>query len=177
MTFRSLLLPAGLALAATLPAAAQKPGSIELGGFLAYANTDNSLPVGNGIAFGGRAGVHVLPEISLEVDVARASGNGATHTPIHLWLLYNVPPQGRAEFLIGLGYVRNQYRGTYEANDNGVAALVGVRQPMRDMLAVRVDGHVDVMTNPANKSHQIPVNGNWGLRVGLSVLLNRPSAP
>lgn len=177
MKFRVLLMSAGVAGAVALPAAAQKSGSVELGGFLAYANADNSLPVGNTIAIGGRAGVHVLPVLSVELDVARASKNDATHTPVHVWLVYNAPPQGRTEFLFGAGYVRNQYSGAYDADDSGIAGLVGARQAFGGMFAIRLDGYVDFMSNPSNKDHQVTFNGNWGLRIGLSVLLNRPPAP
>lgn len=173
MTFRVPVLAVAAALAAAVPAAAQKQGSIEVGGFAGYANYDNSLPLGTAIAFGGRVGVHVLPILSLEVDVARASKDGAKHTPLHVFVVYNVPPVSPAEIIVGGGYVRNSYSGTYDADDSGISGFVGVRYRFSDMLALRVCGRSDFIPNPANKSHRSTFNGNWAIQVGVSALLNR----
>jgi len=173
MTFRVLLLVVGAACTATLPARAQKRGSFEIGAFAAYLNADNSLPVGNALGFGGRVSVNPFPFLALEVDIAHASKNGAGHRPLHVWLVYDVPPTSRAEVFAGIGLVRNTYTGTYKAKDSGVAGQVGVRQRFGKILAVRLDGHVDFMPNSANKSYLISYNGNWGIGIGVSALLNR----
>ena len=173
MTFRVLLLAAGAACIVALPARAQKRGSVEVGAFTAYMNADNSLPVGNALGFGGRVGVNAMPWLSLEFDLASASKNGAKHRPMHVWLVYNVPTTGRAEVFAGFGYVKNKYTGTYEADDSGVAGQVGVRQRFGKMLAVRIDGHADFIPSSANKSYLISYNGNWGIGIGFSALLNR----
>ncbi len=173
MTFRVLLLVVGAACTAALPARAQKRGSFEIGGFAAYLNADNSLPVGNALGFGGRVGVNPFSFLAVEVDIASASKNGAGYRPLHVWLVYNVPPTSRAELLAGIGFVRNTYTGSYSAKDNGVAGQVGVRTRLGKMLAIRVDGHVDFMPGAANKSYLISYNGNWGIGVGVSALLNR----
>jgi hypothetical protein len=173
MTFRVLVVVVGAACTAALPARAQKRGSFEIGAFAAYLNADNSLPVGNALGFGGRAGVNPFSFLSVEVDIARASKNGATHEPLHVWLVYDVPPTSRAEIFAGIGYVRNTYTGTYKAKDSGVAGLVGVRQRFGKMLAIRLDGHADFMPSAANKSYVISFNGNWGVGIGVSALLNR----
>jgi len=173
MTFRVLLLVVGAACSAALPARAQKRGSFEIGAFAAYLNADNSLPVGNALGFGGRVSVNALSFLAVEVDIASASKDGAKHRPLHVWLMYDVPPVSRAEVFAGIGFVRNSYTGTYEANDSGVAGQVGVRQRFGKMLAVRLDGHADFMPNAANKSYLISYNGNWGIGIGVSALLNR----
>lgn len=173
MTFRVLLLIAGAALTTALPARAQKRGSIEVGAFAAYLNADNSLAVGNALGFGGRVSVNALPFLAVEVDYASASKNGAKHQPLHVWLVYDVPPVSRAEVFAGIGYVRNKYTGTYDAKDSGVAGQVGVRQRFGKMVAVRLDGHADFMPNSANKSYLVSYNGNWGIGIGVSALLNR----
>jgi hypothetical protein len=136
-------------------------------------NDDNSLPVGNALGFGGRVGVNAMPWLSFEVDVAHASKNGATHSPLHVWLVYDVPPSSRAELFAGVGYVHNSYSGGYKATDSGIGGLVGVRQRFGKMLAVRLDGHADFMPGSANKSYLISYNGNWGVGIGISALLNR----
>lgn len=173
MPFRVLVASAALALVGSLPATAQRQGSVEIGGFLAYANADNSLVLGNTIAFGGRVGAHPIPVLSIELDISRASKSGAQHRPLHVWVIYNAPPAAETEFLLGAGYVRNSYSGTYEADDSGISAMAGARHPLREMIALRIDGYVDFVPNPANKNHQVPFNGNWAIRVGVSALLNR----
>jgi hypothetical protein len=173
MTFRVLLLVVGAACTAALPARAQKRGSVEIGGFAAYLNADNSLPVGNALGFGGRVGVNPFPFLAVEVDIAHASKNGAGYRPLHVWLLYEVPSTSSAEVFAGMGLVRNTYTGTYQAQDNGVAGQAGVRKRFGKILALRADWHVDFMPNAANKSYLISFNGNWGLGIGVSALLNR----
>ncbi len=173
MTFRVLVLVVGAVAFAALPAQAQKRGSVEVGAFTAYMNADNSLPVGNALGFGGRVGVNAMPWLSFELDIAHASKNGASHRPMHVWLVYNVPPTSRAELFAGIGYVHNKYSGSYKASDNGVGGLVGVRQRFGKTLAVRLDGHADFIPSSANKSYLISYNGNWGIGIGVSALLNR----
>src|SRR6267143_6574694 len=173
MTFRVLLVVGAVAFASALPARAQKPGSFEVGAFVAYLNADNSLPVDNALGFGGRVGVNPFSFLAIEVDIAHAWKNGAGYRPLHVWLVYDVPPVSRAGVFAGIGLVRNSYTGTYQANDSGVAGQVGVRQRFGKMLAVRLDGHADFMPSSASKSSLISYNGNWGIALGVSTLLNR----
>jgi hypothetical protein len=173
MTLRVLLVVGAVASTSALPARAQKPGSFEVGAFAAYLNADNSLPMRNAVGFGGRVGVNTSPFLSLEVDFASASKAGVRHRPLHVWLLYDAPLVTRAEMFLGVGLVKNTYSGTYKATDSGIAAQVGVRHRVGRMLAVRVDGHADFMLNSANKSYPVSYNGNWGVGIGFSALLNR----
>jgi hypothetical protein len=175
LTCRIAVLVAVSALVA-VPVTAQKTGSVEVGGFFGYANYDNTLPLGNTIAFGGRVGAHVLPVLSVEVDYGHAKRNSADHNALHVFLVYNVPPVSHAEIIVGGGYVKNTYGGSYDADDSGIAGFVGVRHRFHDMFALRFDAFTDFIPNPANKSHQSTFNGNWGVQAGLSVLLNRPRA-
>jgi hypothetical protein len=172
MTCRLTVLAVVCALVAA-PAAAQRQGSVEVGGFLGYANYDNTLPLGNTLAFGGRVGVHVLPVLAVEATMSRASHNGADHSALHVFLAYNVPPVSRAEIVVGGGYVKNSYSGSYDADDSGIAGFVSIRHRLRDMLALRLDAVSDFIPSPANKSHMSTFNGNWGVQAGVSVLLNR----
>ena len=176
MRNRGAVLVAVSAVLLASPLAAQRRGSVEVGGFVGYANYDNTLPLGNLIGnFGGRIGVHVLPVLAVEFDVATAKKNDVTATPMHFWLVYTVPPVSHSEVIVGGGYVRNKYTGAYEAKDNGIAGFFGVRHRVGNMFAVRLDGHTDFVPSPANKSHQSSFNGNWGIQLGFSVLLNRGS--
>ena len=172
MTFRILLLVTAAAVVGAVPASAQKRGSFEIGGFAAYFNTDNSLAVGNSLGFGGRAGLNVLPSLAVEVDVASASDNGAKYKPLHVYAIYDVPPVSRNELFVGIGYVKNTYTGSYEAKDNGVGGIAGVRHRFNNTLALRFDGRADFMPNAANQSNLVSYNGNWGIGVGISALLN-----
>jgi Outer membrane protein beta-barrel domain len=173
MTLRVLLLVVGAALTASLPARAQKRGSVEVGAFATYLNADNSLPIGNAVGFGGRVGVNIMPYLALEADVAQASKNGAKYRPLHVWLVYDVPPVSRAELFFGVGYVRNSYTGTYKADDSGVGGELGIRHRIRNTVALRLDGHADFIPSAANKSYLVSYNGNWGIGLGVSALLNR----
>ena len=173
MTFRVLLVLVGAACTAALPARAQKRGSFEIGAFAAYLNADNSLPVSNALGFGGRVGVNAFSFLGIEIDIAHASKNGAGYRPLHVWLVYDVPPTSSAEVFGGVGLVRNTYTGTYKAKDSGVAGQVGVRKRFGKLLALRIDGHADFMPSSANKSYLVSYNGNWGIGIGVSALLNR----
>jgi len=173
MTFRVLLLVAGAAVAGVLPASAQKPGSFEVGAFAAFLNADNSLPVGNAIGFGGRVGVNATKFFAIEVDYASSSKEGAKYQPLHVYAVYEVPPTSRSELFFGIGYASNKYTGTYEAKDKGIGGIVGLRQRVNNSVAVRLDGRADFMPNAANKSYLISYNGNWGIALGISALLNR----
>ncbi|HEV8305250.1 MAG TPA: outer membrane beta-barrel protein [Gemmatimonadales bacterium] len=153
-------------------AIAQQRGAIEIGGFASFTEFDNSLPIGNALGFGGRAGVHALPRVALELDVARSSADGITYTPMHVWVVYDVPADAKADVVVGGGYVRNKYGDGYDATDNGVSGFFGVRYRLRDMFALRMDGSLDFMWNPANQNYNRSFNGNWGISAGLSVLLN-----
>lgn len=173
MTFRVLLLLAGVAVTGVLPATAQKQGSFEVGAFAGFLNADNSLAVGNGIGFGARGGVNATRFLAIEVDYASSSHNGSKHQPLHVWAVYQVPPTSRAEVFFGIGYVRNKYTGVYEAEDSGLGGMVGMRHRVNNSVAVRLDGRADFMPNAANKSYLVSYNGNWGILLGVSALLNR----
>ena len=175
MTIRVLLVVVAVASTAVRPrpARAQRPGSFEVGAFAAYLNADNSLPVRNAVGFGARVGVHTSPFLSFELDVASASKDGVRHLPLHVWLVYDAPLVTRAEVFLGVGLVNNTYTGTYKGTDSGIGAQLGLRQRVGRRLAVRVDGHADFMPNSANKSYLVSYNGNWGVGVGFSALLNR----
>ena len=173
MTIRVLLVVGAVASTSVLPVRAQKPGSFEVGAFVAYLNADNSLPMRNAVGFGGRVGVNTSPFLSLELDIASASKDGVRYRPLHVWLLYDAPLVARAEMFLGVGLVKNTYTGTYKGTDSGIAAQVGVRHRFGRMLAVRVDGHGDFIPNSANKSYLVSYNGNWGVGIGFSALLNR----
>ena len=78
-----------------------------------------------------------------------------------------------ADVFAGIGFVRNTYTGTYKAKDSGAGGLVGVRGRFGKMVAIRLDGHADFIPSSANHSYLVSYNGNWGIGIGVSALLNR----
>jgi outer membrane protein OmpA-like peptidoglycan-associated protein len=163
-------------LVASIPAVAQSPGRVEIGGFLQWSVFDESLRMDDFFATGGRAGVFLSPAFAIEADVARTSTNGppgvnVTYWPLHARLIYNRVLAGRVTGLAGAGYVHNLYGGSRDASDDGLSALVGVRIPISSQFAVRLDVNADYMPSPANRSSTVRSNWNLGVRQGLSVLL------
>jgi hypothetical protein len=173
MKLRVSVLAAVSALLAATPAAAQKTGSIEIGAFTQFTNFDNSLPLGDALGIGGRIAVHALPVLSVEFDVARVAHNDANNRPMHLWLVYNVPPVSRAEILAGAGVVWNKYGGGYDGTESGIGGFVAVRHRFNDRLALRLQGQSDFVPRPTNEDQNVTFNGNWGIQLGVSLFLNR----
>jgi len=177
MSLRVSVVCAVSALLLVRPAAAQRTGTIEVGGFLRFTDFDNSLNISNTLGVGGRLGVFVVPRISVEAEFSTTSTDSGPslnvkHTPFHLFGVYNHPADARADIVIGIGYVHNKYSDGASSTDNGVAGLVGVRYRFRDLLALRLDANEDFMPSPANKNPNASFNGNLGLQLGVSVMLN-----
>jgi len=96
------------------PAAAQRTGTIEVGGFLRFTDFDNSLNISNTLGVGGRLGVFLIPRVSVEAEFSTTSTDSGPnldvkHTPFHLFGVYNHPADARADIVIGIGYVHNKY--------------------------------------------------------------------
>ena len=177
MSFRVSVVCAVSALLLARPAAAQRTGTIEVGGFLRFTDFDNSLRISNKAGFGGRFGVFVVPRISVEAEFSTTSTDSGPnfsvkHTPYHVFGVYNHPADAKADIVIGVGYVHNKYSDGATTTDNGVAGLVGIRYRFRDLLALRLDANEDFMPSPANKSNNATFNGNLGLQLGVSVIVN-----
>jgi outer membrane protein with beta-barrel domain len=178
MKVRVPVLCAATALLLARPIAAQRPGSVEVGGFLRYTDFDNSLLVSNKVGFGARIGVGLPARFSVEGDFSSVStdrpGAGSVkHTPYHLLLLYNVPASAKSEVIVGAGYVHNKYGfGSADTTDSGIAATVGVRVRVQQMVAARIDVGEDFIPSPANQGPGQSFNGNLAIQVGVSFLLN-----
>ena len=165
-----------------LPAAAQMPGQVELGGFLQWSVFDGTLAMDDFFATGGRAGVFLSPAFALEADVARTSTNGppgvaVTYWPLHARLVYNRMVHGRVGAMLGLGVAHNEYGGARDGKDNGLSALFGVRIPVSSTVVLRLDVNADYMPSPANQSSTVRHNWNYGVREGLSIMLGRRRTP
>src|SRR5207247_9054542 len=120
-------LSAAASVVLALPMSEQRAGTIEVGGFARYVNFDNTLPMGDDMDIGGRVGVYLEPALTLEVDLARSSQSSVTYTPLHVRAVYNGSVSSRIEALVGGGYVRNWYGAPYNAADQGLTMLLGMR--------------------------------------------------
>jgi OOP family OmpA-OmpF porin len=154
------------------PGLAQQGSSIELGGFGAYTFFDSSLSFDDGIGAGGWLGFYLLSRLSLEGEASytTADWNGATisYVPFRARLVYSQPVSGNFAFLLGAGFVHNEYSKDIQGADNGVTGLVGFRLGFAGPLALRVSGAADYILKPANEEDS---NLNIGVQAGLSVTL------
>jgi len=177
MKVRVVVLGACAALLLAWPAAAQRPGTVEVGGFLRYTDFDNSLGYANKVGIGARIGVFLPSRFAIEGNLSRTITDGPTvqsihHRPLHLMLEYNVPASPQADIVVGGGYVHNTYNSSADTTDSGVTGLVGLRYRFPRLFAARLDVNEDFMWNAANKSYRQSYNGNLGLQVGVSVLIS-----
>src|SRR2546423_15224740 len=169
MLTRMIRIAAVASLAAALPAAAERAGTVEVGAFARYADFDNSLALNNAVGVGGRATVFLERAVALELDVSRTSagrpgGGSVTYTPAHLRLVGAVAAGQRLEVLLGGGAVRNVYGGRFDASDGGVSATLGLRYPWSDRLWLRGGAGPGLML-PSGSARGRPFtlfHGHWG---------------
>ena len=171
MTHRLTVLTLVFAGVVARHAAAQRPGTIEIGGGARYVNFDNSLGLDGAFGVGGQLAVYVRPGLALELDVSRSTadrgaGGSATYTPVRLRAVYNT-----GMLLLGGGLVRNAYGVPMDESDNGFSAILGLRYPLTDRLGLRFGADADVMFHPDDSSPFAFYTGNWGIHAGLSVRL------
>jgi len=187
MLTRMIRIAAVASLAAALPAAAQRAGTVEIGAFARYTDFDNSLALNNAVGVGGRATVFLERAVALELDVSRTSadrpgGGSVTYSPAHLRLVGAVAAGQRLEVLLGGGAVRNAYGGRFDASDGGVSATLGLRYRWSDRLWLRGGLDADFMlhSGSARGSPFTFYSGNWGLQLGAGWRLGggaQPSQP
>src|SRR2546430_6275578 len=130
-----------------VPAAARRAGTIEVGAFARYVDFDNTLPMGDDMDIGGRVGVYLEPALTLEGDLARSSQSSVTYTPLHVRAVYNGSVSSRIEALVGGGDVRHWYRAPYNAADQGLTMLLGMRFHVPDQLWLRLGAGLHFMVH------------------------------
>jgi Outer membrane protein beta-barrel domain len=157
MTRRIGWIAAVLLVACSASAAAQKPGTVELGGFGRYTKFDKATNFDDRPGVGARLGIFVLPNLEVEGDASYT----ATYTlnddlvrniPIHARLVYNLPVGAHGALLVGGGYVRNMFRKNYVESANGFGGLVGVRLGLGELLSIRLDATGDSVTRAARRA-------------------------
>ena len=152
MRTRSVVAACAL-LALSLPgaASAQRQRAIEIGGFGRYTMFPDTLDLEGVFAGGGRIGVFILPNISLEADASFGvsdrknepidSLRDVSHTLWQARLLFNTPPRGRTSFLVGAGYTYDGFgrlrRGP--ARGQGAHGLLGARFYLTNRVTLRAE--------------------------------------
>ncbi len=179
-----------------VPVAAQKGGTVEVGGFGQYTIVDGAWHVANGWGAGGRLGVFLNSHWELEGtgsfssftnEAPRAGGSSSMQT-FGGQINFNLPfgMGGRTHHLLleaGAGAQRFASHTDFSVPLGG-----GFRFGLTDALALRLDGIVEYVENPTAAAFGFPpvigVNSeaarstNLELRAGLSFMLgNRRAAP
>ena len=171
MSVRTMI-AAAAALMWAVPMAAQQRGTVEFGAFGSAATFDNALGLKTGYGGGGRAGIYLDPQLSMEFEDAemratRPNGLADVNVGILSGRLVAAPlTAGRLSFLIGAGAgvsTETNFMHTY-----GVDGLVGAKYALTPNAALRVDGVMDWLANQNWKTYK-------SVRIGLS-LYRHPSS-
>jgi outer membrane protein OmpA-like peptidoglycan-associated protein len=173
--------PASVAVLSALlsvPAIAQRPGTIELGGLGQVTRYDPSLLVDDGIGVGGMLGVWVARGIAVEGSAAYSSpgaspAGNVKEIPLRLRLVYGVPAAPTSTVLFGAGYVHNAVRDGANQWEDGVTGLFGARYDLTPHLAVRVAVVSDYFPSPLNEGPGVRDNWNFALQAGFDLLIGR----
>jgi hypothetical protein len=148
------------------PVAAQERGTIEFGAFASAASFDRALSLTTAFGAGGRVGVYLVPRWSMEFEKAemrasRPDGLKDVNVGILSGRLVTVPFRWRAaSFLVGGGAgvsTETNFMHTY-----GVDALVGMKLPLNQNAAFRIDGVWDFLANEDWKTYR-------SVRLGISM--------
>ena len=179
-------LGAALALAIPASAFAQRKGALEIGGFGRFTKFADTVQIDNGLGGGGRAGVFIFRNWSVEMDVSYAEAdvlkkpflvdrgdtlNTVSHTLWSYRLLYNAPLSERVKLLLGAGYGYDAYG--HERNvaprGGGPQGLVGLRFVLNDRVSLRFEGTGqytvpgDEKTLPTPRDPHFDIGGQAGL--------------
>jgi OOP family OmpA-OmpF porin len=180
----------GTAVALTLPASlqAQRQGAVEIGGFGRFTSFGDVQQIDAAFGGGGRAGVYVLKNLLLEMDVSYADAdvnraptgiavydslNRVSHTLWNYRLLYNAPINDKLKFLVGGGYAYDAFGRQRQVapRGGGVSGLVGLRYAFNDMWSLRLEGIAN--QSSGDDTPEIPGEShvNIGGQAGLSIAL------
>ena len=163
----------------TTSASAQQSGGLELGIFGQASYFDKSLRMEQ--ARGGpgvRLGFFPTRNIGVEAEGAFVptegpEGQHVYYIPLRGRLVLSIPSGEHGAFLLGAGYVRNEYRHEADFHDDGVTALIGARVGLPGITTIRLASYLDYIPSPTNG---VGYHLNWGLQAGLGFLFGRRSA-
>ena len=160
------------------PAAAQGPGTLELGIFGQVSYFDRSLRMDQARGgAGARLGIFVLPNVDVEAEGSLVPTDGPQghiyYMPLRGRVVLNIPSGEHSAFLLGAGLVRNEYRHDADFHDNGLTGLVGARLGLPGITTIRVASYLDYIPSPSNGAGN---NLNWGIQVGLGFRFGREAS-
>ncbi|MBC8086831.1 MAG: OmpA family protein [Phycisphaerae bacterium] len=196
-TLKTFALGAVLALSLPLTASAQRKGALEIGGFGRFTKFADTLQIDNGLGGGGRAGVFIFRNWSIEMDVSYAEAdvlkrpivvdrgdslNTVSHTLWSYRLLYNAPISERVKLLLGAGYGYDAFgrQRNVAPRGGGPQGLVGLRFVLNDRFSLRVEGTGqytvpgDEDTRPYARDTHFDVGGQAGLSISFFTRDPRP---
>jgi peptidoglycan-associated lipoprotein len=180
------------------PAAAQKAGVVELGGFGQYTIPSDAYSVQSGFGGGGRLGVFLSSRWELEADASASSLNnksplasGSTSQQTFAGRLeYNIPfaaGGNTSHFVLEAGAGDERFGGI---NQFSLSPGLGLRFMFGDVVGLRLDGlaeytpsgGVTTAATPAGSAVIVKTStqaANWELRAGLSFLIGngKPAPP
>ena len=165
----------------TAPAGAQRPGTIELGGFVQLTRYDPSLILSDAIGVGGTLAIWVARGFGVEGSAAYSAPGASPpgsikEIPLRLRLNYAVPVAPTTALLLGAGYVHNAVRDGTRAWEDGVTGLFGARFDLNPRVAVRVGAVGDYFPSPLNEGPGAQDNWNFALQAGFDLLIGRRGA-
>jgi OOP family OmpA-OmpF porin len=188
----------GTAIALGLPASlqAQRQGAVELGGFGRFTSFGDSQKLDAAFGGGGRAGIYVLKNLMLEMDLSYADAdvnrpatgiavfdslNRVSHTLWNYRLLYNAPINDKLKFLVGAGYAYDAYGRQRQVapRGGGPSGLLGIRYALNDMWSLRLEGignwvGSDDDTRPEPRESHVNIGGQAGVSIALFTSPRKP---
>ncbi len=150
MSLRAIATFGVAALVLAVPAAAQQRGTMEFGAFGSAASFDNELTLKSAFGGGGRVGMYLHPNWSIEFEDAemrakRTNGLKDVNVGILSGRLVASPKMGPVTLLLGAG--AGVSTETNFLHSYGVDALLGLKFALGDNAAFRVDGVLDFLAN------------------------------
>jgi outer membrane protein OmpA-like peptidoglycan-associated protein len=181
----------GTVIALGLPASlhAQRQGAVEVGGFGRFTTFGESQKLDAAGGGGGRAGVYVLKNLMLEMDLSYVNANvnrpatgiavydslnRVSHTLWNYRLLYNAPISDKLKVLVGGGYAYDAYGRQRQVapRGGGASGLLGLRYAINDMVSFRVEGIANMVgaddeTKPEPRESHVNLGGQAGISIAL----------
>ena len=162
---------------ASMPASAQRLGSIEVGAFGQYTIFGDLLELDNALGFGGMVGLFILPNLVIEGDISLSRTEGPltdgklTYRPIHARMAYHIPLSDRLKLPIGIGYTQGIYDEVPTPNiyEDAFGALVGLKYYFRPSWAFNAELLMDRFPSPANQENPLENKGYWNTTIRAGV--------
>lgn len=188
----------GTVIALGLPASleAQRQGAVEIGGFGRFTKFGDSQQLDAAFGGGGRAGVYVLRNLLLEMELSYADAdvnraptgiaaldslNTVSHALWNYRLLYNAPINNNLKLLIGGGYAYDAYgrKRQVAPRGGGPSGLVGLRFALNDMFSFRLEGlghyvTADDETLPTPRESHVNLSAQAGVSISLFTSARQP---